>query len=119
MNRPASLVLSLGTALAVVAGSASLAAQWPKYRDATVPRDAQGRVNYDAPTPRTADGKVDFTGVWMRANCAPPGRGRGRGAAPAAGGPAAGGAPAQGAPGAPGARGGIAGGQPTEGVGAG
>jgi len=119
MNRPASLALSLGTALAVVAGSASLAAQWPKFRDASVPRDAQGRVNYDAPTPRTADGKVDFTGVWMRANSAPPGRGRGRGGAPAAGGPAGAEAPAPSAAGAPGARGGIAGGQPANGVGAG
>src|SRR5262245_60686413 len=115
MNRPASLALSLGTALAVVAGSASLAAQWPKFRDASVPRTAQGGVNYDAPAPRTSDGKIDFTGVWMRANSAPPGRGRGRGGAPAAGGPAGAEAPAPSAAGAPGARGGIAGGQPANG----
>jgi hypothetical protein len=119
MNRPALLALSLGTALAVVAGSASVAAQWPKHPDSSVPRTAQGAVNYDAPAPRTADGKIDFTGVWMRANSAPPGRGRGRGGAPAAGGAAAAGAPAQGAAGAPGARGAIAGGQPANGVGAG
>ena len=52
MNRPASLLVSLGTAVAVVAGSVSLAAQWPKHRDASVPRTAQGGVNYDAPAPR-------------------------------------------------------------------
>jgi len=119
MNRPALLALSLGTALGVVAGSVSLAAQWPKHSDPSVPRTAQGAVNYDAPAPRTADGKIDFTGVWMRANSAPPGRGRGRGGAAAAGGPAAAGAPAQGAAGTPGARGGLAGGQPANGVGAG
>src|SRR5690349_1947613 len=117
MNRPASLLVSLGTAVAVVAGSVSLAAQWPKHRDPSVPRTAQGGVNYDAPAPRTADGKIDFTGVWMRASSAPPGRGRGRGAqAGAGGGAAAAGAPAAGAPGT---RGGVAGGQPTEGVGSG
>jgi hypothetical protein len=111
MTRSASLAVSLATALAVVAGSVSLAAQWPKFRDPSVPRTAQGGINYDAPTPRTADGKIDFTGVWMRANSGPA-RGRGRGAAAPGGGAAA-------APGAPGARGGIPGGQPAEGVGSG
>jgi hypothetical protein len=107
MNRAAFLVIA-----AVVSASVSVAAQWPKFRDPSVPRTAQGGINYDAPTPRTADGKIDFTGVWMRANSGPA-RGRGRGGAGAPGAP--GGAPA----GAPGARGGIPGGQPTEGVGAG
>jgi hypothetical protein len=115
MNRPASFAVSLGTALAVMAGSVSLTAQWPKHPDPSVPRDAQGRVNYDAPPPRTADGKIDFTGVWQRANSGPA-RGRGAGAR---GGGQAGPAGAAGAAGAPGARGGIPGGQPTEGVGSG
>jgi hypothetical protein len=117
MSRSASLALSFGTALVVVAFSVSLGAQWPKFRDPSVPRTAQGGINYDAPTPRTADGKIDFTGIWMRANSGPArGRGRGAAGAPGAGGPPPAGAPAAGAPGA---RGGIPGGQPTEGVGAG
>jgi hypothetical protein len=63
----------------VVGCSVSLAAQWPKVTDTSVPRDAQGKVLMDAPTPRTADGKPDLSGLWMRANSGPPGRGRGRG----------------------------------------
>ena len=63
----------------VVACSVSVAAQWPKVTDTSVPRDAQGKVQMDAPAPRTADGKPDLSGIWMRANSGPPGRGRGRG----------------------------------------
>ncbi len=52
----------------LIASSASVFAQWPKFKEARVQRDAQGRVMMDAPAPRTPDGKPDLSGNWMRAD---------------------------------------------------
>ena len=66
---------------AVAICSVSLAAQWPKMPDPTVPRTADGKINFDAPTPRTADGKPDLSGIWMPAQSGPPRGNRGGGRA--------------------------------------
>jgi hypothetical protein len=43
---------------------APLSAQWPRHKEAGVPRTADGKVNMSAPAPRTPDGKPDLSGVW-------------------------------------------------------
>jgi hypothetical protein len=55
--------------IVVLLGSVgSLSAQWSKYKDQVVPRDAEGRVQMDAKSPRTPDGRPDLSGNWLRAD---------------------------------------------------
>ncbi len=74
----------IGAVAILVACSVSVSAQWPKFQEAGLPRDAQGNVIMTAPTPRGPDGKPDFSGMWQRANSGPP-RGAGRGGRQGAG----------------------------------
>src|SRR5215471_15607194 len=62
MKMPSAMIVLL------IACSSSLLAQWPKYAQPGVPRDAQGRVLMDGRTPRTPDGKPDLSGNWVRAD---------------------------------------------------
>jgi hypothetical protein len=57
--------------LLVLLGSATLSAQWPRFQDSGVPRDAQGRVRVEAPPPRTPEGRPDLSGNWLRADFEP------------------------------------------------
>jgi hypothetical protein len=52
----------------VLAFATSLFGQWPKFKEAGAPRDAQGRIRMDGPAPRTREGKPDLTGDWIRAD---------------------------------------------------
>ena len=72
----------VGLLTLVLAGSVSLAAQWPKYPAPGVPRDDMGQVRMDAPVPRMANGKPDLSGNWVRFRGEGGGGGRGRGATP-------------------------------------
>jgi hypothetical protein len=106
---PATLA-ALSTSFIALACSTVASAQWDPRPDAGVPRDAEGNVIMDAPTPRTAWGTPDFTGLWMRTNCTPPGGRGGRGGRGGGGGGGGGGGDAGG--GDAGGGGGAGGGGP-------
>jgi hypothetical protein len=71
------LKVTLALAAGVLLAQPALA-QWPTFKEAGVPRKADGTVNIDAPPPKAADGHVDLTGIWDRAG-GPPGPGQGQG----------------------------------------
>jgi len=78
--RNAAILLTLASTLGAFSWTVPASAQWPEYPDAAAPRDGDGTVQMDAPAPRMPDGTPDFSGLWMRANSAPPPGERGRGA---------------------------------------
>jgi hypothetical protein len=71
------MIAVAGAIVLSAALSTSLAAQWPDYPHAGVPRLPDGQPNLDAPVPRTADGKPDLSGLWrggMAGQLAQPGQ---------------------------------------------
>jgi hypothetical protein len=55
------------TAIALVAMTFSVAAQWLNQPTPGIPRTADGKANLTAAAPRAVDGKPDLTGVWTGA----------------------------------------------------
>jgi hypothetical protein len=94
-----SLQKAAGVIVVLMAVSTALCAQWVDHPDPSVPRLADGKVNFEGPVPRTADGKPDLSGIWGLRGGGGGGGGGNRGAA--AGGAARGAAPAAAAPAAP------------------
>jgi len=51
-------------AVCAVVSSIGLSAQWLRYRDPRLPRNADGTPNLRAPAPKAADGHPDLSGIW-------------------------------------------------------
>ena len=51
-------------AAAILLAALPIAAQWPDYKAAGIPRTPDGKVNLTAPAPKAADGHPDLSGVW-------------------------------------------------------
>src|SRR5438105_8891918 len=60
--------MPIAATVVLIACSTSLSAQWPKFNEAGVPRDAQGRMLMEGQAPRASDGKPDLSGDWLRAD---------------------------------------------------
>ncbi len=58
-------ITTIATALATLAFSTAVQAQWLNERTPGIPRLADGNPNLAAPAPRTADGKPDLSGLWI------------------------------------------------------
>jgi hypothetical protein len=54
----------LASALATLAVTATIHAQWLDHKTPGTPRLPDGRPNLSAPTPRAANGKPDLSGIW-------------------------------------------------------
>lgn len=69
-------------AIALLAGSFALLAQWPAFPTPGALRLENGQVDLDAPSPMTPDGKPDLSGVWASARGPAAGKGKDKGPPP-------------------------------------
>ena len=65
-------------AATILLAALPLAAQWPDYKAAGIPRTPDGKVNLTAPAPKTPDGHPDLSGIWDLRGTAPRPAGPGR-----------------------------------------